>query len=179
MVLKLFASLIGTTTFGLVWQKWCKGHFDPPTHHVTHTSTTHGSHNTSICVLPFDCQQLHGAKDFPFSVPLQTFCACYLFMFYHCQTPALNFSCSRKIRCSEIAPEAIFVLRFIFGLNAARIPGLSVFGVLFAMLHGSRSLVGYQMSDVGIAVNWIQEEAAPTPYAYMPPNFKYLLPLLR
>ena len=145
MVLKLFASLIGTTTFGLVWQKWCKGHFDPPTHHVTHTSTTHGSHNTSIYVLPFDCQQLHaGAKDFPFSVPLQTFCARYLFMFYHRQTPALNFSCSRKIRCSEIPPEAIFVLRFIFGLNAARIPGLSVFGVLLAMLHGSRSLVGYQ-----------------------------------
>ena len=28
-----------------------------------------------------------------------------------------------KIRCSEIASEAIFVLKFIFGLNAARIPG--------------------------------------------------------
>ena len=28
-----------------------------------------------------------------------------------------------KIRCSEIASEAIFVLKFIFGLDAARIPG--------------------------------------------------------
>ena len=27
-----------------------------------------------------------------------------------------------KIRCSEIASEAIFVLKFIFGLDAARIP---------------------------------------------------------
>ena len=31
-----------------------------------------------------------------------------------------------KIRCSEIASEAIFVLKFIFGLDATRIPGPSV-----------------------------------------------------
>ena len=37
--------------------------------------------------------------------------------------------------------EAIFVFKFIFGLNAARIPGQSVFGMPLAMLHGSRSLV--------------------------------------
>ena len=70
-VLKLFASLIGTTTFGLVWQKWCKGHFDPPTHHVTHTSTTHGSHNTSIYVLPFDGQQLQVLRIFPLVSPFK------------------------------------------------------------------------------------------------------------
>ena len=40
-----------------------------------------------------------------------------------------------KIRCSEIASEAIFVLKFIFVLNAARIPGLSVFGVLLTMFR--------------------------------------------
>ena len=53
-----------------------------------------------------------------------------------------------KIRCSEIASEAISVLKFIFGLDAARILGPSVVGALLAMLHGSRSLVvtfrGYQ-----------------------------------
>ena len=52
------------------------------------------------------------------------------------------------IRCSEIASEAIFVLKFIFGLDAARILGPSVVGAPLAMLHGSRSLVvtcrGYQ-----------------------------------
>ena len=32
-----------------------------------------------------------------------------------------------KNRCSEIASEAIFVLKFIFRLDAARIPALSVF----------------------------------------------------
>ena len=50
--------------------------------------------------------------------------------------------------CSEIASEAIFVLKFIFGLDAARILGLSVVGAPLAMLHGSWSLVvtcrGYQ-----------------------------------
>ena len=40
-----------------------------------------------------------------------------------------------KIRCSEIASEAIFVLKFIFGLDAARIPGLSIFGALLAMFR--------------------------------------------
>ena len=53
-----------------------------------------------------------------------------------------------KIWCSEIASEAIFVLKFIFGLDAARILGPSVVGAPLAMLHGSRSLVvtcrGYQ-----------------------------------
>ena len=52
------------------------------------------------------------------------------------------------IRCSEIASEAIFVLKFIFGLDAARILGPSVVGAPLTMLHGSRSLVvtcrGYQ-----------------------------------
>ena len=42
----------------------------------------------------------------------------------------------------------IFVLKFIFGLDAARILGPSVVGAPLAMLHGSRSLVvtcrGYQ-----------------------------------
>ena len=33
---------------------------------------------------------------------------------------------SFKIRCSEIASEAIFILKFIFGLDATRIPGPSV-----------------------------------------------------
>ena len=51
-----------------------------------------------------------------------------------------------KFRCSEIASEAIFVLKFIFlffvfGCDAARIPGPSVFGALLAMWHDSRSLV--------------------------------------
>ena len=41
----------------------------------------------------------------------------------------------QKIRCSEIASEAIFVLKFIFGLNAAGIPGPSVFGELLAMFR--------------------------------------------
>ena len=53
-----------------------------------------------------------------------------------------------KIWCSEIASEVIFVLKFIFGLDAARILGPSVVGAPLAMLHGSRSLVvtcrGYQ-----------------------------------
>ena len=40
-----------------------------------------------------------------------------------------------KIRCSEIASEATFVLKFIFGLDAARIPGLSVFGAPLAMFR--------------------------------------------
>ena len=40
-----------------------------------------------------------------------------------------------KIRCSEIASEAIFVLKFIFGLDAARIPGPSVFGAPLAMFR--------------------------------------------
>ena len=38
-------------------------------------------------------------------------------------------------RCSEIASEAIFVLKFIFGLDAARIPGPSDFGAPLAMLR--------------------------------------------
>ena len=41
----------------------------------------------------------------------------------------------QKIRCSEIASEAIFVLKFIFGLDAARIPGPSVFGAPLAMFR--------------------------------------------
>ena len=40
-----------------------------------------------------------------------------------------------KIRCSEIASEVIFVLKFIFGLDAARIPGPSVFGVPLTMFR--------------------------------------------
>ena len=40
-----------------------------------------------------------------------------------------------KIRCSEIASEAIFVLKFIFGLDAARIPGPSVLGAPLAMFR--------------------------------------------
>ena len=40
-----------------------------------------------------------------------------------------------KIRCSEIASEAIFVLKSIFGLDAARIPAPSVFGALLAMFR--------------------------------------------
>ena len=40
-----------------------------------------------------------------------------------------------KIRCSEIASEAIFVLKFIFGLDAARIPVPSVFGAPLAMFR--------------------------------------------
>ena len=40
-----------------------------------------------------------------------------------------------KIRCSEIASGAIFVLKFIFGLDAARILGPSVFGALLAMFR--------------------------------------------
>ena len=41
----------------------------------------------------------------------------------------------KKFRCSEIASAAIFVLKFIFGLDAARIPGPSVFGVPLAMFR--------------------------------------------
>ena len=41
----------------------------------------------------------------------------------------------QKIRCSEIASEAIFVLKYIFGLDAATIPGPSVFGELLAMFR--------------------------------------------
>ena len=37
--------------------------------------------------------------------------------------------------CSEIAFEAIFVLKFIFGLDATRIPGPSVFGAPLAMFR--------------------------------------------
>ena len=37
-----------------------------------------------------------------------------------------------KFWCSEIAFEAIFVLKFIFGLDAARILGPSVVGALLA-----------------------------------------------
>ena len=40
-----------------------------------------------------------------------------------------------KIRCSEIASEVIFVLKFIFGLDATRIPGLSAFGAPLAMFR--------------------------------------------
>ena len=40
-----------------------------------------------------------------------------------------------KIKCSEITSEAIFVLKFIFRLDAARIPGLTVFGALLAMFR--------------------------------------------
>ena len=54
----------------------------------------------------------------------------------------------KKIWYSEIASEAIFVLKFIIGLDAARILGPSVVGAPLPMLHGSRSLVvtcrGYQ-----------------------------------
>ena len=41
----------------------------------------------------------------------------------------------QKIRCSEIASEVIFVLKFIFGLDATRIPGLSAFGAPLAMFR--------------------------------------------
>ena len=41
----------------------------------------------------------------------------------------------RKIRCSEIISDAIFVLKFIFGLDAARIPGLGVFGAPLTMFR--------------------------------------------
>ena len=55
---------------------------------------------------------------------------------------------SRKIRCSEITSEAIFVPKFIFGLDGVRILRQSVFGAPLTMLHGSQSLVvtcgGYQ-----------------------------------
>ena len=45
-------------------------------------------------------------------------------------------ACSpRKSRCSEIASEAIFVLKFIFGLDAARILGPSVFEALLGMFR--------------------------------------------
>ena len=54
-----------------------------------------------------------------------------------CSPPQIFF----QIRCSEIAFEAVFVLKFIFGLDAARIPGLSVSGAPLTMLHGSWSLV--------------------------------------
>ena len=40
-----------------------------------------------------------------------------------------------KIRCSKIASGAIFVLKFIFGLDAARIPGPSVFGAPLTMFR--------------------------------------------
>ena len=40
-----------------------------------------------------------------------------------------------KIRCSETASEAIFVPEFIFGLDAARILGPSVFGAPLAMFR--------------------------------------------
>ena len=46
-----------------------------------------------------------------------------------------------KIWCSEITSDTIFVLKFIFGLDAARILGPSVVGAPLAMLHSSRSLV--------------------------------------
>ena len=42
---------------------------------------------------------------------------------------------SFKIRCSEIASEAIFLLKFIFGLDAVRIPGPSDFGAPLAMFR--------------------------------------------
>ena len=41
-----------------------------------------------------------------------------------------------KIRCCGIASEAIFVLKFIFGLDATRILGPSAFGALHAMFKG-------------------------------------------
>ena len=40
-----------------------------------------------------------------------------------------------KIRCCEIAFEAIFALKFIFGLDAAGIPSPSSFGVPLAMFR--------------------------------------------
>ena len=45
--------------------------------------------------------------------------------------PQKNF----KIRCSEIASGAIFVLKFIFGLDATRIPDPGVFGAPLAMFR--------------------------------------------
>ena len=41
----------------------------------------------------------------------------------------------QKIRCSEIASEAIFILKFIFGLDATRIPGLSAFEAQLAIFR--------------------------------------------
>ena len=67
-----------------------------------------------------------------------------------------------KIRCSGIASEAIFVLKFIFGLDAARILGPSVVGTPLASRHVTRqSVTGSHMSrvsvsDVGLAVDWSQ-----------------------
>ena len=40
-----------------------------------------------------------------------------------------------KIRCCEIASEAIFVLKFIFGLDAAGIPSLIAFGASLSMFR--------------------------------------------
>ena len=65
-----------------------------------------------------------------------------------------------KIRCSEIASEAIFVLKFIFGLDAARILGPSVVGAPLAMftrqsVTGSH-ILRVSVSDVGLAVDWSQ-----------------------
>ena len=40
-----------------------------------------------------------------------------------------------KLGCSEMASEAIFVLKFIFGLDATRIPGPSVFAAPLAMFR--------------------------------------------
>ena len=43
----------------------------------------------------------------------------------------------KKIRHSKIASGAIFVLKFIFGLDATRILGPNVFGAPLTMLHSS------------------------------------------
>ena len=66
-----------------------------------------------------------------------------------------------KSRCSEIASEAIFVLKFIFGFDAARILGPSVVGAPFTMLYTRQSVAGSHMSrvsvsDVCLAVDWSQ-----------------------
>ena len=46
------------------------------------------------------------------------------------------------IRCSEIASEAIFVLKFIFGLDAAGIPSPSAFGAPLAMFRDRWAITG-------------------------------------
>ena len=64
-----------------------------------------------------------------------------------------------KIRCSEIVSEAIFVLKFIFGLDAARILDPSVVGAPLAMTWQSVTgshISRVSVSDVGLAVDWSQ-----------------------
>ena len=45
--------------------QWCKVHFNPPTHHVTHTCTTHGRHNTSSMHFRTEAKQIAMASTDP------------------------------------------------------------------------------------------------------------------